>query len=59
MRIKGKVYVDEIERVQRCNVLLMQNGRATVVTKRRTILNRIVKYGKFEKDGCVYIDKAE
>lgn len=57
MSIKGKVYVDEIEKVQKCKILKIDNGRATVETKHRTILNRVLKYGKFEKDGCVYLGK--
>lgn len=59
MRIRGKVFVGEIEKTQKCNILKIERGRATVVTKHRTLLNRIVKYEDFKKDGCVYIEKQK
>lgn len=55
--MKAKVYVDEIEKVQVCKVLKIEDGRAVVITKNGTRLNRIIKYSDFENDGFVYLIK--
>ncbi|MBU3107124.1 hypothetical protein [Clostridium gasigenes] len=58
-----KVYVDDIEKWQECEVIDFKNSeseimRATVLTKRGTQLNRICKNvlskEYIKKDGCIY-----
>jgi|GEM_PF-4409198 len=54
----AKVYVDDIERWQECEVLNFNNYRATVRTKFGTQLNRIFKVNsQLKEDGCVYFTK--
>lgn len=55
-----KVYVDDIEKWQECEVINLSNYRATVRTKLGTQLNRIIKVSEVLKtDGCVYFYQKE
>lgn len=65
-----KVYVDDIEGWQECNVININNtklaiNRATVITVTGTQLNRRVKFvlgeddDDFKADGCIYFIEKE